>query len=141
MIRRQQLDQRSKLGLDFLANELGGSGESAHLCFVEPRRILIGLGGGKLSLDPFDESRKPGKLGIELGELCVASRFGFELGELLSELARLGLQLRQALLDLGFFTLKTAALGASLDEPGGRLAQHLLGGGKRLSGSCRSLAQ
>src|SRR4249920_4038418 len=100
MIRRQQLDQRSKLGLDFLANELGGSGESAHLCFVEPRRILIGLGGGKLSLDPFDESRKPGKLGIELGELRIASRFGFELGELLSELARLGLQLRQALLDL-----------------------------------------
>jgi hypothetical protein len=108
---------------------------------MEPRRIFIGFGGGKLSLDAFDEARKPGELGIERGELCVTSNFRFEQGEFMSDLACLGLKLSLALHVLGFFTLKTAALGASLDEPGRCLAQHLLGGGKRLSSSCRGLAQ
>ena len=124
---RQQLGQRGELGVDFLVDQSGRSGQRPRLRLIEPRLFLVGLDRLKLGFGGFDRGDQLGKTDMELGELAFAAALGLVLGQLLFKLGGLGGKLGGATLKLHLLAIKPAALGAGLGQRGGRLAQSLFG--------------
>ena len=133
--RREQLDQRGKLGLDLLAHKLGRGCERAGLCLVEARLLLLGLCRGKLGFDGFGRGREAGKLGSQLNEAAIAVAFSLAVAKLDADLVRLRIKPREPLRKFCLFDLKSLALGARFGQRACGLTQGRFGGGKSFCGA------
>src|SRR4029079_7684437 len=139
--RRKQLDQRGKLGLDFLADELGRGGERAGLCLLKPRLLLLGLCRGKLGFNGFGRGREAGKLGSQFNESAIAVAFGLAMSKLHANFAGLRVKPREPPFELGLLGLKSLTLRARFGQRACGLARGGFGFGKGLCGAGSGFTQ